>query len=94
MSFVLRDVLHEIWDCTETVPENFPIYVFNKNESAVFNSLMCPLLPKDLQSEFIVTRLFDKRDNLNFPIVNFHFRVAIFLRHLQRSLCLSTRPLC
>ena len=31
----------------------------------------------------LVTRLYDKRDDFNFPIVNFPVLVAIFLRHLH-----------
>ena len=28
LSFFPRDVLDEIWDCIESVPENFPTYLY------------------------------------------------------------------
>ena len=48
LSFFPRDVLDEILNLIESVSEDFPSY-------SIFVSLVCSLLPEDLDSEVIFT---------------------------------------
>ena len=61
LSFFLRGVLDEILNLNESVSEDFPSYSctitllhmnrLNKTESVIFVSMVCSLLPEDLQSD-------------------------------------------
>ena len=58
-------------------------------ETAIFFPLMCFLLPEDLHSELISSKVYGKRDDFDFNIVNFPFSDDDFLRNTSCGVYMS-----